>query len=98
MVQRSLDDNVKRVLAECAGERVVLLAPFMRAKPSVLRDELPRVRLRGFQRVRLNGEIKNLDEPKLTFSTFVLSSKEALTRYLRGIKRRLRPQTIRQRL
>ena len=65
VVQRSLDDNVKRVLAECAGERVVLLAPFMRAKPSVLRDELPRVRLRGFQRVRLNGEIKNLDEPKL---------------------------------
>jgi len=65
VVQRSLDDNVKRVLAECAGERVVLLAPFMRAKPSVLRDELPRVRLRGFQRVRLNGEIKNLDDPKL---------------------------------
>jgi excinuclease ABC subunit A len=65
VVQRSLDDNVKRVLAECAGERVVLLAPLMRAKPSVLRDELPRVRLRGFQRVRLNGEIKNLDDPKL---------------------------------
>lgn len=65
VVQRSLDDNVKRVLAECAGERVVLLAPFMRAKPAVLRDELPRVRLRGFQRVRLDGEIKNLDDPKL---------------------------------
>ena len=28
VVQRSLDDNVKRVLAECTGERVVLLAPF----------------------------------------------------------------------
>ena len=65
VVQRSLDDNVKRVLAECAGERVVLLAPSMRAKPSVLRDELPRVRQRGFQRVRLDGEIKNLDDPKL---------------------------------
>ena len=55
MVQRSLDDNVKRVLAQCAGERLVLLAPFMTAKPSVLRDELPRLRQRGFQRVRLNG-------------------------------------------
>jgi excinuclease ABC subunit A len=65
VVQRSLDDNVQRVLTECAGERVVLLAPFMRAKPSVLREELPRVRLRGFQRVRLDGEIKNLDDPKL---------------------------------
>src|SRR5207237_7000757 len=64
VIQRSLDDNVQRVLAECAGERVVLLAPFMRAKPSVLRDELPRLRQRGFQRVRLDGEIHNLDESR----------------------------------
>ena len=30
-----------------------------------LRDELPRLRQRGFQRVRLNGEIRSLDEPNL---------------------------------
>ena len=65
VVQRSLTDNVELVLAECAGERVLLLAAFMRAKPSVLRDELPRLRQRGFQRVRIDGEVKNLDEPKL---------------------------------
>ena len=65
VVQRSLDDNVQRILTECAGERVLLLAPFMHAKPSVLRDELPRLRQRGFQRVRLDGAILNLDEPKL---------------------------------
>ena len=65
VVQRSLDDNVQRVLTECPGERVMLLAPFMRAKPSVLRDELPRLRQRGFQRVRLDGEVKNLDDGKL---------------------------------
>ena len=65
VVQRSLDDNVQRVLTACAGERVVLLAPALRAKTSVLRDELPRLRQRGFQRVRLDGEIKNLDDPKL---------------------------------
>ncbi len=65
VVQRSLDDNVARVLAECAGERIILLAPIMRAKASVLREELPHLRQRGFQRVRLDGEIKNLDEPHL---------------------------------
>ncbi len=65
VVQRSLDDNVQRVLAECAGERVLLLAPFMRAKASVLRDELPRLRQRGFQRVRIDGEVRNLDEANL---------------------------------
>ncbi len=64
VVQRSLDDNVQRVLTEAAGERIVLLAPFMRARPSVLREELPRLRQRGFQRVRINGEICNLDDPK----------------------------------
>lgn len=40
VVRRSLDDNVQRVLTECAGERVMLLAPCLKAKPSVLRDEL----------------------------------------------------------
>jgi excinuclease ABC subunit A len=65
VIQRSLDDNVQRVLTECAGERIMLLAHALRAKASVLRDELPRLRQRGFQRIRLDGEIKNLDEPKL---------------------------------
>ncbi len=65
VVQRSLDDNVRRLLAECAGERILILAPFLRAKASVLRDELPRLRQRGFQRVRLNGEVRGLDESNL---------------------------------
>ncbi len=43
----------------------MLLAPVLRAKPSVLRDELPRLRQRGFQRVRLDGAIRELDEPNL---------------------------------
>jgi excinuclease ABC subunit A len=65
VTQRSLDDNVARVFAEVPGERVLLLAPMLSAKPSVLREELPRLRQRGFQRVRLDGEIKNLDDPKI---------------------------------
>jgi len=62
---RSLDDCVERVLQEAAGERIVLLAPWMHAKPAVLRDELPGLRQRGFQRVRIGGEIKSLDDPHL---------------------------------
>jgi excinuclease ABC subunit A len=65
VVRRSLDDNVNRILAQCAGERMMLLAPVLRAKPSVLRDELPRLRQRGFQRVRLDGRVRELDEPNL---------------------------------
>ena len=65
VVRRSLDDNVNRVLAACPGERVMLLAPVLKARPSVLRDELPRLRQRGFQRIRLGGQIRELDEPNL---------------------------------
>lgn len=63
--KRSLDDCVNQVLRDAPGERAIILAPFMKAKPSVLRDELPRLRQRGFQRVRIAGEVKSLDESKL---------------------------------
>jgi len=63
--KRSLDDCVSQLLREAPGERAILLAPWMTAKPSVLRDEIPRLRQRGFQRVRIAGEIHSLDEPRL---------------------------------
>ena len=62
---RSLDDCVARILREAPGERIVLLAPWMRAKPAVLRDEMAALRQRGFQRVRIDGELKPLDHPRL---------------------------------
>ena len=61
--KRSLDDSINQLFRDAPGERAVLLAPCMRAKPSVLREELPRLRQRGFQRVRIAGEILSLDEP-----------------------------------
>ncbi|HEY8993446.1 MAG TPA: excinuclease ABC subunit UvrA [Lacunisphaera sp.] len=63
--KRSLDDCLNQLFRDAPGERAMILAPWMTAKPSVLRDELPRLRQRGFQRVRIAGEIKSLDESKL---------------------------------
>ncbi len=63
--KRSLDDCLGQLLRDAPGERAIILAPWMTAKPAVLRDELPRLRQRGFQRVRIAGEIHSLDEPKL---------------------------------
>ncbi len=63
--KRSLDDNVRRIFENPPGSRLILLAPFIHAKTAILRDELPRLRQRGFQRIRLDGEIRSLDEHQL---------------------------------
>ena len=63
--KRSLDDNVNRIFEEPEGSRLILLAPFLHAKTSILREELPRLRQRGFQRIRLDEEIRSLDEYEL---------------------------------
>ncbi len=60
--RRSLDDCINRIFEEPEKSRLIILAPWMRAKPSVLREELMRLRQRGFQRVRLNGVIHRLDD------------------------------------
>jgi excinuclease ABC subunit A len=65
VVQHTLDECVEKLLTEAPGQRAMLLAPVITAKAAVLRDELPRLRLRGFQRVRIAGEIVTLDERNL---------------------------------
>ena len=63
--RRSMDDCLTRIYSEPEGSRLMILAPWMTAKPAILREELPRLQQRGFQRVRLNGEIRRLDEPSI---------------------------------
>ena len=60
--QRSLDDCVNEVMQVGEGNRLMLLAPFMTAKVSVLREEFESLERRGYQRVRIDGEIKRLDD------------------------------------
>ena len=61
--RQTLDDSVDRVLSLPKKCRVMILAPFMVAKPTVIREELPRLRQKGFQRIRIDGEVKNIDDP-----------------------------------
>ncbi|MEC8405539.1 MAG: excinuclease ABC subunit A, partial [Verrucomicrobiota bacterium] len=61
--RRSMDDCLTRVFAEADGSRLMILSPFLTTKPAILREELPRLQQRGFQRVRLNGVVHRLDEP-----------------------------------
>lgn len=63
--RRSLDDCITRIFQEPEGSRLVLLAPIMAAKAAVLREELPRLVQKGFQRARINGEIRELQDDKI---------------------------------
>jgi len=63
--RRSLDDCVDRALAEPTGSRAMVIAPVMVARPALLREEIPRLQQRGYQRVRIGGRVRALDEPDL---------------------------------
>ena len=64
IVRRSVDDWVETLLGEhgAEGPRAILLAPWMTAKPAVLRGEIPHLRQRGWERVRWGGEVMRVDE------------------------------------
>ena len=65
IVQQSLDDCLERIYREPEGSRLVILAPYMKARTAVLRGEVPHLLQKGYQRVRLGGEIRELDDPHL---------------------------------
>lgn len=65
LIQRqTLDDAVDQVLGLPERSRAMLLAPYLSAKSMVLKEELPRLRQKGFQRVRVSGEIVDVDSPE----------------------------------
>jgi len=62
IVRHSLDDCIERILQEPEGARAVLLAPHLKQKLSLAREEIPKLKQRGFSRVRINGEIRSLED------------------------------------
>jgi excinuclease ABC subunit A len=62
IVRKSLDDCLERLFEEPEGSRLIIVAPYMRAKTSVLRNEIPHLKQKGYLRVRLDGEIRELEE------------------------------------
>lgn len=60
--RRSIDDCIRRVFREPEGSRLMILAPIMTARAAVIREEIPHLRQKGFQRVRINGEVLDVNE------------------------------------
>ncbi len=61
----SLDECVERVLQEPVRRKAIILSFVMDAPSSVVQEELAVVQQKGFERVRINGEIKRIGEPDL---------------------------------
>ena len=60
---QQVSDMVDRVLAMPEGTRAYLLAPMVRDRKGEYRKEFADLRKQGFQRVKVNGEFHDLDEP-----------------------------------
>jgi excinuclease ABC subunit A len=75
ILKRTLDDWVDSILEEFGALKVraMLAAPWLKAKPSVIRGELAHLQQRGWERLRINGKVCRIDE-----IDSVLTGREAL--------------------
>lgn len=62
ITRRTLDDCLGQLCALPAGTKLILGAPYTQIKRKLLDDELENLRRRGFQRIRIDGEIFDLDD------------------------------------
>ncbi|MBO9455084.1 excinuclease ABC subunit UvrA [Paracoccus sp. R12_1] len=60
---QQVQDMVDRIMAMEDGTRAYLLAPIVRDRKGEYRKEFLELRKQGFQRVKVNGEFHDLDEP-----------------------------------
>ncbi|HJU16080.1 MAG TPA: excinuclease ABC subunit UvrA [Stellaceae bacterium] len=62
IVSQTVSQMVDRALAMPAGTRLYLLAPIVRGRKGEYRKELAELQRRGFQRVKIDGRMFELDE------------------------------------
>jgi len=62
IVSQTVSQMVDRVLAMPEGTRLYLLAPIVRGRKGEYRKELAELQKRGFQRVKIDGKMFDLDE------------------------------------
>ncbi len=63
---QTVDQIAGKIMELGEGTRVTLLAPVIRAKKGTHEKVLERIRREGFERVRVDGEIKNLSEDEIS--------------------------------
>lgn len=87
----SIDQITARALAFPQGSKLQILAPIIAGKKGEHKDVLEKIRKDGFNRVRINGEIRTLDEEILLKKNFKTSIEIVVDRIVMkdGIRSRL---------
>src|SRR2546422_1660573 len=62
ITRQSVEQIVLSVLGLPEGERVMILAPIVRGRKGEFKKELEKLRTSGFNRARIDGELRSLDE------------------------------------
>ena len=66
ITSQSVERIVETIVAEPAVERVNVLAPIVRGRKGEFKKELAAIRARGLTRIRIDGEVRSLEEePRL---------------------------------
>jgi excinuclease ABC subunit A len=63
IARQSPDQIVQSIVALKPDDRVMILAPMVRGRKGEYRKELEQLQRDGFTRARVDGELRNLDEP-----------------------------------
>ena len=71
MVKWSEEEIVENIFNKCKGKRIALLAPLVRGRKGHYRELFEDVRKKGFLKVRIDGEIKDL-VPKMQVDRYVI--------------------------
>ena len=61
--RQSVEEMVDQILAQCAGQRVALLAPIVRGRKGEYRKEMEDAKRQGYLRARVDGAWIELEDP-----------------------------------
>jgi excinuclease ABC subunit A len=61
--RQSVEEMVDQILAQCAGQKIALLAPIVRGRKGEYRKEMEDAKRQGYLRARVDGAWVELEEP-----------------------------------
>ena len=68
IASQSIDSIIENIQSYGVGTRIIVLAPVIRGRKGEHKAILDRIRRDGFTRVRVDGEMKRLDEEEITLA------------------------------